>query len=340
MCSNVGESLDTAIVIKYKFTGIPLGYPVGLTARFNGMDFIGVTSNRYGYLPKLFVGDDHHMSFPDLVSGSPWTLDGYAWQPFTNTFEQTSPINALNIALTDINTTTSRNPDECYMIIPKIAPSQTVDARVYSPHTGVYSQIGAGGCDITIPCPDALSLMSISPPSSVSAADVCGANLSKRTYIMRVNSAVGGGPLLYDRVFIDSTGQTPMLPGYYAINPDYPGNTAATAWMRVDSDGVVQATGSCADGTSVSLTEMTSSTMSGGAVQACEYQNLSGTNVPDQQYWHNGAGDGPAIGNNVYSDVTGTTALPDGSYQLLRGYTVITVVGGVVQSPILNCGTI
>lgn len=85
------------------------------------------------------------------------------------------------------------------------------------------------------------------------------------------------------------------------------------------------------------LTEMISSEVRGSFWQACEYQNINGVNLPDQQYWHNGSNDAPAVGNTVYSDVLGTTVLPDGWYQLMREYIRIYVVGGVVQSPILNC---
>ena len=39
----------------------------------------------------------------------------------------------------------------------------------------------------------------------------------------------------------------------------------------------------------------------------------------------------------VRSVVRETTVLPDGWYQLMREYIRIYVVGGVVQTPILNC---
>ena len=70
--------------------------------------------------------------------------------------------------------------------------------------------------------------------------------------------------------------------------------------------------------------------------QACAYQNVLGTNLPDQQYWHNGAGDAPIVGDSVYSDVLGATSLPDGWYQLMRGYKLIEVSGGVVVTE-SNC---
>ena len=151
---------------------------------------------------------------------------------------------------------------------------------------------------------------------------------------MRVNST-SGSPRLFDRVYLDSAGVTPLTTaGYYGIQNQYIGAIEVYSWIHVDEDGIVQAAGSCGE---LMLTEMISSEMRPTFWQACEYQNINGVNLPDQQYWHNGTGDAPQVGDDVYSDVLETTMLPDGWYQLMREYIRIYVVGGVVQSPILNC---
>jgi hypothetical protein len=154
---------------------------------------------------------------------------------------------------------------------------------------------------------------------------------------MRVNSS-SGLPRMFDRAFSDPTGLTPLAEGYYPLVNNYSGAASTKAWMHVvGANGVVQAAGTCAEGLYPSLTEMISSEMRPSFIQACTYQNQSGTNLPDQQYWHNGTGDAPVNGNTIYSDVLGTTTVPDGYYQLLRSYLVIQTISGVVQPSIISC---
>ena len=344
MCSNVGESTGTAIIIKFKFNENRLGYMQGLQATYDGSVYSGVVSNRYGLLEKKYVGNVGFVSASDIVNDpyNPYSLTVYNWQSTSNQFIQSgqNPITET-IALTDINqvTTTSaniyNNPDECYLLVPKTSLVTTVDAEVYSPHRQIDSSGGA--CSVTVPCPSPLSRFS-GTAMAASASAACNlassSGLTNAYFLMRVNST-SGSPRLFDRVYLDAAGVTPLTTaGYYGILNQYSGTTETYSWIHVDSDGIVQAAGSCG---SPMLTEMISSEVRGSFWQACEYQNINGVNLPDQQYWHNGSNDAPAVGNTVYSDVLGTTVLPDGWYQLMREYIRIYVVGGVVQSPILNC---
>jgi hypothetical protein len=70
---------------------------------------------------------------------------------------------------------------------------------------------------------------------------------------------------------------------------------------------------------------------------ACIYQNIGGTDLPDQQYWHTGSGDAPILGDFVYSDSSATTVLPLGFYQLLREYILIQVDGTGEVILVTNC---
>ena len=335
VCSDVGQATNTAIVIKFKFTGTPVGYPLGLAATFQSLNYVGVTSNRFGYLPNKYVGDLTVTGVGSNIEGS-YELDGYAWQPLTSDFVPTGVIDPTTglptpisevVTASDISLTTN-NPDECYLLITKITPEQNVNADVYHP-IPPNSFPSAGGCDITIPCPSALPSLSVSEVG-VSPAAVCAAVLKTApNYIMRVNST-SGGPSLYDRIWTYPSGAIYTPTGYYSIVNHYSGTTATKAWMHVGAYGVVQAVGTCGVGVYPALTEMTSSEMRPTSTQACDYQNQSGTNLPDQQYWHNGSNDAPVLGNAVYSDVLGTTVLPDGWYQLLREYKLIRVAAGQV----------
>jgi hypothetical protein len=344
MCSNVGESTETAIIIKFKFNENRLGYMQGLQATYDGSVYSGVVSNRYGFLEKKYVGNVGIVSASDIVNDAynPYSLTVYNWQSISNQFIQSgqNPITET-IALTDINqvTTTSaniyNNPDECYLLVPKTSLTTTVEAEVYSPHRQIDSSGGA--CSVTVPCPSPLSQFSATG-SEASAADACteasASGLTNTYFLMRVNST-SGSPRLFDRVYLDAAGVTPLTTaGYYGVINQYSGTTETYSWIHVDSDGIVQAAGACPSPRLT--TEIISSEVRGSFWQACEYQNINGVNLPDQQYWHGGSGDAPQLGDNVYSDVLGTAYLPDGWYQLMREYIRIEVSSGAVIT-IQNC---
>jgi len=326
VCSSVGESSDTAIVVKFKFTGTPKGYPLGLSAEFDNASYQGVVSNRFGWLPNKYVGDS-----TTLVSlEGTYELDGYAWQPLSSSFVSTPSITEV-VTAGDLSLT-ANNPDECYLLVPKTTSAQTLNADVYHPIPPATFP-SAGGCDITIPCPAPLSRFSGTAMAASASAACSLASSSEPTnayFLMRVNST-SGSPRLFDRVYLDSAGVTPLTTaGYYGIQNQYSGTTETYSWIHVDSDGIVQAAGSCG---ATMLTEMIASEMRLTSTEACNYQNQSGINLPDQQYWHNGSGNAPTGGDVIYSDVLGTTTVPDGWYQLLRGYGLVETVSGVVQGP-------
>ncbi len=334
VCSNVGESTDTAIIVKFKFTGVPVGYPLGFSAEFDNASYQGVVSNRFGWLPNKYVGDITPIG--GLVSNfeGSYELDGYAWQPLTSDFVQTGvidPITGLPAPITEVVTAsdmslTVNNPDECYLLIPKNTLSQTANVDVYHP-IPPNSFPNAGGCDITIPCPTALtsySTTNLEVSSALACSSAGSGGYPNKHFLMRVNST-SGAARVFDRVFADSSGATAITAaGYYGVLNEYSGTTAG-AWINVDANGLIQAAGTCGGGGNPSLTEMIGSEMRLTLTEACNYQNQSGTNLPDQQYWHNGSGDAPTGGDIAYSDVLGTTVLPDGYYQLLREYKVIQV---------------
>ncbi len=324
VCSSIGVTTNTAIVIKFKYTSSnsqDLGFPLGLQATYNSQEYQGVTSNRFGYLPELYIGSTNVVLSSDLAGT--YSLDGLSWLPMTSSFVDSAD-ETVTIAQSDMSSIIG-NPDECYMLISKTATVDTVDVEVFSPRpTNVLPSSSGGGCDITIPCPVGLAKITTSTTQATKVL-ACGESLDEIAYIMRVNSS-SGLPRMFDRVFSDPAGLTPLAEGYYTLSNTYSGAASTKAWMHVvGANGVVQAVGTCAEGLYPSLTEMISSEMRPSFIQACTYQNQSGTNLPDQQYWHNGTGDAPIVGDIAYSDVLGTTVLPDGYYQLLRSYKIIEV---------------
>jgi len=335
VCSSIGVTTNTAIVVKFKYTSSnsqDLGFPLGLQATYNSQEYQGITSNRFGYLPELYIGSTNVVPSSDLAGT--YSLDGFSWLPMTSSFVDAAD-ETVTIAQSDMSSIIG-NPDECYMLIPKTATVDTVDVEVFSPRpTNVLPSSSGGGCDITIPCPVGLAKITTSTTQATKVL-ACGESLDEIAYIMRVNSS-SGLPRMFDRVFSDPAGLTPLAEGYYTLSNTYSGAASTKAWMHVvGSNGVVQAVGTCAEGVYPSLTEMISSEMRPSFIQACSYQNQSGTNLPDQQYWHNGSGDAPVVGNIAYSDVLGTTVLPDGYYQLLRSYKIIQVDSTSIAGEIIS----
>lgn len=74
----------------------------------------------------------------------------------------------------------------------------------------------------------------------------------------------------------------------------------------------------------ITLTSYSSSTRSNSSLLACG-------KTLDQTYYHNGASSLPAIGDNLYSDLAGSTALIDGYYKYTSNTTLL-VSSGVVDS--------
>lgn len=342
VCVDVGTAIGTAIVTKFKFTSNSpqyLGYPIGMGVEYAALNEIGVVSNRFGYLPEFYSGYTSGSTIiptvAELVAESPYPLGRNVWQPTTSTFVSSSAVQSATVLSSGVNAT-ANNPDECYILIPKSA-SQTATIKVYSPHR--LADPNAGGCDITMPCPTVLPSVRVTTTQS-SVADACTAAGSEEMgsyYVMRVNSTTGN-PKVFDRIYQDAGGATLAGAGYYGMMNSTTGAASAYSVMRVDSDGIVQAVIICAQGAYPALTEMTSSQQRLVAILACLYQNTLGTNLPDQQYWHNGASDAPIVGDFVYSDPLSTTVLPDGFYQLTREYIVIGVSGGLGEiTSIGNC---
>lgn len=323
VCSNVGPSTNTAMVVKFKFTGTNLGYPLGLGATFDSQFYSGVSSNRFGYLPELYVGNNNVIS-PLALSGV-YQLSGFAWQPLTSTFV-TSQSSTKIIGQSDYNVTLG-NPDQCYLLVPKTSTSNTIDVSVYSPV--VPTDSSGGGCDITIPCPTSLEFFGVSD-TQASRVDACAATRDGTAYLMRVNST-SGSPRMFDRVFLDPAGSTPLPDGYYQISA-LAGTFSEKGWMHVGGGvGQVQSVGACPSGLPFpqpELVEIICSEMRNTQVEACNYQNQLGNNLPDQRYWFDGSGDEPVVSDVAYSDPQGTTFLPDGYYQQLRSYKVFQVSGG------------
>ncbi len=316
VCAKVGPSTGTSIIIKFKFTGNPAGRPLGFSAVYDGITYSGVISNRFGLMDARYVGDTNAIPVIDITDNSPYDLERFRWVPLVSDFQTTSGVYTAHIATANVSGAAG-NPDECYMVIPKNSAAQTIEVRVESPHTmGTVS----GGADVTVYCPSAMNAFTTSAAEG-SAVDAC----SSLTGVLGYNVTINGtttAPRIFDPVFTDPAGATPMPDGYYSI-PNTEEQPSPNGWMRVE-DGVVSATGTCASGGYPARTESVCSPIAANSsiLTACGYT------LPDTVFWHDGSGNQPTAGDTMYEDVLSTTPLPDGFYQTLAYNNVIEITGG------------
>lgn len=324
VCSDVGPAIKVAMIVKFKFTSVTFptrGFPIGLSATYDSTLYQGVSSNRLGYLSELYVGSNTAAT-PAQMAGT-YSLNGNAWSTAANDFVA-SQDTTRTVSQSDVSDVTG-NPDECYLLVPKLSLESSIDIEVYSPEPDLPFPPNGEGCDITMPCPTLLDSITVSEVQT-SRALACSSTLENTVYVMRVNSS-SATPATFDRCFTDAAGSFPLAEGYYLIN-GLTGSSSKSGWMHiVGLNGEVQSVGTCEDVSlgQPELAEVICSERRSNITLACTYQNQQGVNLPDQKLYYDGSGDEPVIGDILYSDVTGATEAIDGYYQELRGYRVLRV---------------
>lgn len=166
-------------------------------------------------------------------------------------FVATGDTQSVTVAAGDVSLGVSA-PGSCLMVIPKLTASPSIiNFEVVGPCEGTAWQM-------TVDCPVLLTGFS-SSVSAVSSATACA--LSETVTYYNASLADTPGTVgLYDLVFADAYGQTPLTAGYYRASDSI---TGGNDWFQVSSAGVVVALGVCAP-TSASLSW--SFTEAGGSV--------------------------------------------------------------------------
>lgn len=166
-------------------------------------------------------------------------------------FVATGDTQSVTVAAGDVSLGVSA-PGSCLMVIPKLTASPSIiNFEVVGPCEGTAWQM-------TVDCPVLLTGFS-SSVSAVSSATACA--LSETVTYYNASLADTPGTVgLYDLVFADAYGQTPLTAGYYRASGSI---TGGNDWFQVSSAGVVVALGVCAP-TSASLSW--SFTEAGGSV--------------------------------------------------------------------------
>jgi hypothetical protein len=223
-----------AIVIKFQ----PFGIPDGILAQLGPTLYNGMSSQNYGWLQgsaglPTYVGEI--ASDCGILAGSPYpSVSEYEYQGtgFVNLGTTTS----VTVVAGQLELTVNP-PGLCVMVIPKTSNSYSIL------NTQIIGLCSGTGFNIQIECPESLGTWDGSSVGST-GSETCLLDPSIAYYYVHVNGS-GGVLGLYDMVFVDANGQTPLAAGYY--------NTGSMSvsydWIQVDSNGVVISFGLCEEST-------------------------------------------------------------------------------------------
>lgn len=222
-------SATGAVVVRFD----PDNGPLGLKALYNGVYYTSVSSETYGYLASgasnqaVYLGDSAFDC--GVVIGSPHVnIPVLYWDGFTG-WTSTATFATVNVVSAQTQFTAA-SPNNCYMVFPKTAatPSE-VRITIESP----CPLIGTFTVDVLCPAP----LTSFaSSPVHINSNSACAAGVTQTYYVQHVNGAAGVLGL-YDMVFFDVNGGSPLTDGYYhAPSALPPGNQ----WFQVQNGVVVQ----------------------------------------------------------------------------------------------------
>lgn len=218
-----------AIIIRFN----PNNVPDGFLATYDGIDYNGLVSPAYGWLQGGVAGEPSYIgrAADDCgISGTTYVLDNYRFQGGSFIFDGTTLSVTVNPLSVD---TTVGNPGNCVMVIPK------VNASPSSLYLQIVSPCPSGAFTVEVECPALLQGFASSNVNGSSTA-ACNDILDQTYYVAHVNGS-GGVLYLYDYVFADAYGQTPLSAGFYNVS----GMSPFYDWIQVDVNGVVIAFGSC-----------------------------------------------------------------------------------------------
>lgn len=167
------------------------------------------------------------------------------------TFVATGNTQSVTVAPGDVSLGVSA-PGSTMMVIPKLTPTPSIiNFEVVGPCSGTAWQM-------SVACPVLLTGFS-SSVSAVSSVAACALSETTTYYNASLNNTPGTVGL-YDLVFADAYGQTPLTAGFYRASGSI---TGGNDWFQVSSAGVVVALGVCAP---TSATLSWSFTEAGGSV--------------------------------------------------------------------------
>ena len=220
-----------AVIVRFD----PIGVPDGIRATLGANVYNKLTSPVDGLHQSSTSGNFTYVGQSSADCGISGTTYPALAEFLYNgtTFVATGDTQSITVAPGDVSLGASA-PGNTMMVIPKLTPSPSIiNFEVVGPCSGT-----AWG--MSVACPELLTGFS-SSVSAVSAEAVCA--LSETTTYYNASLAETPGTVgLYDLVFADAYGQTPLTAGFYkAVDSIAGGND----WFQVSSAGVVVALGVC-----------------------------------------------------------------------------------------------
>jgi hypothetical protein len=238
-----------AVIVRFDPFGVPDGIRATLGANVynkltSPVDGLHQSSNAGALTYVGQTGADCGISGTTYPALTEFSYNGTAFVATGNT-------QSVTVAAGDVSLGVSA-PGSCLMVIPKLTASPSIiNFEVVGPCSGTAWQM-------SVDCPVLLTGFS-SSVSAVSSVAACA--LSETVTYYNASLANTPGTVgLYDLVFADAYGQTPLSAGYYRASGSI---TGSNDWFQVSSAGVVVALGVCAP-TSASLSW--SFTEAGGSV--------------------------------------------------------------------------
>ena len=194
-----------------------------LTSSVDGLHQSSVSGN-FTYVGD--IGGDCGISGTTYPSLAEFSYNGTAFVATGGT--QSITVNAGDVSLGALA------PGSCLMVIPKLTPSPSIiNFEVVGPCSGT-------AWEMSIACPELLIGFS-SSVNAVSSVAACALYETVTYY----NASLAGTPGtvdLYDFVYADAYGSTPLTAGYYYAAGSI---TGSNDWFQVSSAGVVVALGVC-----------------------------------------------------------------------------------------------
>lgn len=220
-----------AVIVEFD----PFSVPDGVIALFNSVYYNGLSSPSFGWLQgslsslPTYIGNSSATCAPNLVSGSPYTLNVYNYSG--GAFVATGGTETFSITAPQLQLTGS-DPGNCIMVIPKTSASPSVlSLKFIGPCTGTAFDIG-------VSCPAPLTSFA-SSLVGVGSPQACVNTVNQTYYVAHVNGS-GGNVLIRDLVFSDPNGQFKLGAGFYKTTASTSGNL-----LQVDANGVVTGITSC-----------------------------------------------------------------------------------------------
>jgi hypothetical protein len=294
---DLGTGTDVgAVIVRFD----PYSVPDGIRAILGSTTYNKLTSSVDGLHQSSTSG---HFTYVGQISAD-CGISGTTYPTLTEfsydgtSFVATGDTQSITVSAGDVSLGATA-PGNCLMVIPKLTASPSViNFEVVGPCSGT-------AWAISVDCPVMLTGFS-SSVNAVSSIAAC-ALFETVTYYNASLASTPGTVGLYDFVYADAYGSTPLSAGYYLATGSI---TGSNDWFQVDSNGVVIALGVCVTPpTTASLAWTYSET--GGSVGTMDLY-VNGLVVESRDYTASGTWN-VSLGDEIYVILTSSGCSIGGS---------------------------